>query len=68
VRPIRFVLIFAIPMAFVNYFPAHIFLDKPLAGGYPDFIKYLSPVVGVLLLSVTVLCSRIAIRHYKSTG
>jgi ABC-2 type transport system permease protein len=67
-RPIRFILVFAIPMAFVNYLPAHIFLGKALPPGYPDFLKYLSPAVGVVLIGVTVTCIRIAIRHYKSTG
>ena len=67
-RPIRFVLIFAVPMAFVNYFPAHLFLDKPLPSGYPAVLMYMSPLVGAILIAATLGCVRIAIRHYKSSG
>jgi ABC-2 type transport system permease protein len=67
-KPIRFILIYAIPMAFVNYFPAHIFLEKPLPFGYPTIFRYLSPAVGVILLLITIACTRVSIRHYKSSG
>ncbi len=65
---IKFLLMFIIPFAFVNYFPAQFFLRKPdLQDFWPGFI-YLTPVVGVLLFIGVMFFWRFSIRHYSSTG
>ncbi|MGI6668566.1 MAG: ABC transporter permease [Acetivibrionales bacterium] len=67
--PIRNLLIFLLPFAFVNYFPCLFFLDKAevsmLWGGV---LPYLTPVVGILLFCLVSIFWRIGLRHYSSVG
>ena len=67
-RIVQFFMIFLVPFAFVNYFPAQFFLHKPDMAAYPEWCIYLSPLVGVLLYFAAYLFWRYSLRHYKSTG
>jgi ABC-2 type transport system permease protein len=60
--------IYLLPMAFINYFPALFFLDRPDPFHLPPFIPFLAPVVcvGVFLISLRVW--RFGVAHYTSTG
>ena len=60
--------IFVIPLACVNYFPMLVILDKPDVLGYPVWFQWVSPLVGILFLEVSLLVWRIGVRHYRSTG
>lgn len=65
---IQSILIFVIPFAFVNYFPAQFFLRKDDMSAYPEFFMYLSPIVGTLLYVIAYVFWKFSLRYYKSTG
>ncbi|MBI2850354.1 MAG: ABC-2 family transporter protein [Chloroflexi bacterium] len=62
------IFIFVIPLAFVNYFPLLAVLGKPDALGFPVWLQWVSPLVGVLFLTISLLIWRFGVRHYRSTG
>jgi ABC-2 type transport system permease protein len=59
---------FAIPVAFVNYFPALHILDKTDPLGAPTVLRFASPVVAAGSAVVAALVWRVSVRHYRSTG
>jgi len=59
---------FVIPLACINYFPAHAILGSVDILGSPTVVHWVSPVVGVLFLLVTIEVWRFGVRHYTSTG
>ena len=67
-KVIQFIMIYIVPFAFVNYFPAQYLLRKPGVEGYPEVFFYLTPVVGIVWYLAAYLFWRISIRWYKSSG
>ncbi|MBE5940293.1 MAG: ABC transporter permease [Lachnospiraceae bacterium] len=67
-KAIQICMIYVVPFAFVNYFPAQFLLRKEDMSLYPEFYMYLTPVVGVILYILAYVFWRYSIRHYKSTG
>ncbi len=67
-RGIQFILTFILPFAFMNFYPAAALLGKEIPTGYPAFLPYLSPVVGVLLFALSILLWNWGLKHYQSTG
>lgn len=67
-RGIQFVLTFILPFAFMNFYPASALLGKAIPEGYPAVLPYLSPLVGVLVFTLSVLLWNWGLKHYKSTG
>ena len=65
---IQKLLIFIIPFAFVNYFPAQFFLRKPDMAGYWNGYVYLAPLVGVMMFALANIFWRFSVKHYSSTG
>jgi len=65
---IQSILIFVVPFAFVNYFPAQFFLRKEDMAAYPQWCMYITPLVGVVLYVLAYAFWRYSLRHYKSTG
>ncbi|MCL8025829.1 ABC transporter permease [Nocardioides bruguierae] len=61
-------LTFLVPVAFVNWYPALLVLDRPEASGYPGWLGLASPVVAALVLALAGLVWRLGVRHYRSTG
>ncbi|MFB9330204.1 ABC transporter permease [Paenibacillus aurantiacus] len=59
------VLTFILPWAFINFYPAAYLLDKPVT--YPK-LYLLTPVLGVLLFTFSILLTRMGIRKYNSVG
>jgi ABC-2 type transport system permease protein len=59
---------FAVPGAFVAYFPTLALLGKPDPLGLPVFFQWSSPLVAVAAVAVAALVWRTAIRHYRGTG
>ena len=59
---------YVLPAAFVSYYPALYFLDKPDPLGMPAFAPFLAPLVGVGLLLVSLAFWRFGLRHYAGTG
>lgn len=65
---IQVILIFVVPFAFVNFFPAQFFLHKPDMASYPAWCMYITPLVGIVLYSLAYAFWRFSLRFYKSTG
>jgi ABC-2 type transport system permease protein len=59
---------FILPAALLNYYPALYFLDKADPLGMPHFMRFLSPLAGLLVLLIALFFWRFGIRHYQSTG
>lgn len=67
-KGIQFAMMYVVPFAFVNYFPAQFFLRKPDGAVFPVVCLYLTPVVGAVLYGLVYLFWRYSIRYYKSAG
>ena len=65
---IQSLLIFVVPFAFVNYFPAQFLLRKPDMATYPGWFMYISPFVGIILYIIAYFFWKFSMRYYKSTG
>jgi ABC-2 type transport system permease protein len=61
-------LTYLLPLAFVNWYPALYVLDKPDPHGFPDWLRFASPLAAVLLSLVAAYVWRRGVRHYASTG
>ena len=58
---------YIVPMGFVNYFPALYVLGKHEHLAFAG-LRFVSPVVAILLACAASLFWRTAVRHYRSTG
>lgn len=67
-KAIQFCMIYVVPFAFVNYFPAQYLLRKDDMAGYPPVYLYLTPAVGIVLYLAAYGFWRYSIRFYKSSG
>jgi ABC-2 type transport system permease protein len=65
---LRGLLAYAVPGAFVAYYPTLALLGRPDPLGAPQWLCWGGPVVAVLAASVTGLVWRYAVRHYRGTG
>ncbi len=61
-------LTFAVPLAFVNWYPALYVLDRDDPLGLPTAFQFASPVVALVLTGIAALAWRTGVRHYTSTG
>ena len=62
--PLRFLLRWIVPFGFVSFYPAQAILDhRPYEG-----LMYLSPVIALGFVGLTVLFWRWGVRRYESTG
>ncbi|WP_214407160.1 ABC transporter permease [Pseudonocardia lacus] len=59
---------FAVPSAFVAYFPALALLDRPDPLGLPHALRYSSPLVAVVAVAAAALVWRTAVRRYQGAG
>lgn len=64
----RKILIYIIPLATVNYFPAISILGKDDLLGYPTWLGWISPLIGLMFFIVSLFIWGIGVRHYTSTG
>lgn len=65
---IRFFLTFIFPLAFVNFYPAQYFLDKTGETLFHPALRTLTPVVGIILFSLSMVAWKKGIDHYQSSG
>jgi len=65
-RPIPFILTFIFPLAFINYYPVHLFLDKEIL--FSDILKYGTIPVGLFYFALSLWIFRLGMRKYHSTG
>jgi len=64
----RNILIFIIPLAFVNYFPALYLLDMPDPLGFPYWVRFMFPLTSVIAMTLAVNFWNYGVKHYQSTG
>jgi len=65
---IKKILIYVIPFAFVNYFPAQYFLRKSDMVNYWSGFMYITPILGIILITAAGLVWKQSLKSYKSTG
>ncbi len=65
---LRRLMAYALPMAFVAYFPALYILDKPDPLGLPEWLRFAAPAVAALAALVARFAWASAVRHYRSAG
>jgi ABC-2 type transport system permease protein len=65
---LRRVLCYAVPAAFVAYFPALALLAKPDPLGLPEALQWSSPLVAAVAVAVAGLVWHSGVRHYQGTG
>ncbi|OLT01495.1 ABC transporter permease [Pseudonocardia sp. CNS-004] len=59
---------YAVPSAFVAYFPTLALLDRPDPLGLPHALRYAAPLVAVAAVLVAALVWRTAVRRYQGAG
>ncbi len=64
----RWFFTFIIPLAAMNYLPAHAILGKPDALESSPVVQWLSPLAGFIFLAVCLRLWQFGVRHYTSTG
>lgn len=67
-KVIQLLMIYVVPFAFVNYFPAQYLLRKEDMAQYPEIFMYMAPVVGVVIYLLTYGFWRVSVKRYTSTG
>ena len=65
---LRSLVVFLLPVAFVAYFPALYVLDKPDELGFPEALRFASPLVAVVAWVAAGAIWGAAVRHYRSVG
>jgi len=60
--------VYILPMAFINYFPALYFLEKPDSFHLPPLALFLSPMVCVVVFLLSLRVWEFGVAHYTSTG
>lgn len=66
-RSLQVILTVAVPFAFINYFPAHVLLDRTRELPYP-IVGWATPVVGLLAFTPAYLFWNFGTRYYTGTG
>lgn len=64
----QYIIMYVIPLAFVNYFPAQYLIRNRDIHLYPKIYMYLTPVIGVFMYLFAYGFWRFSVRYYKSTG
>ena len=67
-RWFRRVITYAVPLAFVNYFPGLAALGRVQSEGWPAWIPWLSPLVCLGVLGLGQWAFALGLRRYESTG
>jgi ABC-2 type transport system permease protein len=57
-----------VPLAFVNWYPALFVLGRDDPFGFPEWLRFASPLAALALMSLALLVWRLGVRHYTSTG
>jgi ABC-2 type transport system permease protein len=59
---------YAIPLAFVNYFPALAALGRTQSAGWPEWLPWISPLVCGSMAALGLAVFSLGLRRYESTG
>lgn len=60
--------IFVVPLACLNYFPGMAILGKTDVLGSTRLLSWVSPLIGLAFLAITLRIWEIGVRRYRSTG
>ena len=61
-------LTFLVPLALVNWYPSLYVLGRADPYGFPEWLRFASPLAALVLVAVTSVVWRAGVRHYESTG
>ena len=61
-------LTFVLPLAFVNWYPALYVLDRSDPFGFPEWLRFASPMAALALGLLSALVWRTGVRRSSSTG
>jgi len=64
----QFFLTFIFPIAFINFYPAHFFLDRSGTGLLHPALEMGTPIVGIIVITVSIFSWKAGVNHYQSTG
>ena len=67
-KAIQICMIYVVPFAFVNYFPAQYLLHKADMAQYPTVYMYITPVVGLGMYLLAYGFWMYSLKYYKSSG
>lgn len=67
-KAIQVMMLYVVPFAFVNYFPAQFLLRKEDMVAYPEIYLYLTPVLGGAMYLLAYVFWRYSLKYYKSSG
>ena len=59
---------YVVPLATVSYLPSLAIIGRPDPLGSTLAVQYLSPMVGVVFLVLSLQVWKFGVRHYQSTG
>jgi len=65
---VQFFLTFVFPIAFINFYPAHYFLDRTGEGLLHPALQMGTPIVGLVLFALSIYSWKAGIDHYQSSG
>lgn len=66
-RALQIILTTVVPFAFINYFPAHVLLDRTSELSFP-LLAWATPLIGVVTITVAYSFWSLGTRFYTSTG
>lgn len=67
-RSVQVFLTFLFPIAFVNFYPAHVLLDRGSSTLFHPVLAYLAFPVGLVVFFLSLVFWRTGSHHYSSTG
>ncbi|BCG58572.1 ABC transporter permease [Paenibacillus sp. URB8-2] len=67
-RVLQVLLTFVLPVAFISYYPSSFLLGNRTDGGFSPLLIYFTPLVALLLVSVTYFVWTKGINAYKGAG
>lgn len=67
-KGIQVLLTVVFPYAFINFYPSQMLLDKNDFPIFSSFLKYLTPVVGSVLIIIAYILWNFALKNYSSSG
>lgn len=65
---VQLILTFLVPYAFINFYPAEFFLNKKDYLLFNPAFQFLTPFVGLILITLAYYFWKIGVNNYKSTG
>ncbi len=65
---VQWFLTFIFPLAFINFYPAGYFLQKSGQFMFHPVLQFMTPVVGIIVFTLSLLLWRYGINKYQSTG